>query len=504
MHCEMMTRNPLAQYARNVTSQFGEDGIVAEILQRIGVRNHTCVEFGAWDGKHLSNTWDLWHNQGWNAVLIEGEGERYRKLKESLKAYPAVNAVQAFVTPKGENDLDQILSLAKMPTDLDLLSIDIDGNEYYVWRQLTKFQSRIVVIEHNPTIPPELDLVQPLDEYFGASARALTRLAHEKGYGLASCTETNCIFVYREDFKALGFEEPLLEDIFPRNNLTYVVNAYDGAMFLNRNPTYSRQITELDVGVLMEELRRTLGIRKTTPLGRNVAPETLTSVKVFAIPNNAVPRIIWARALSVLKGRIARFPLVSSIRSRWHDRKQINDWIAAGTPVPPPHLIKQRVLRSYAKWYGISVLVETGTFMGDMVEAIQRHFGRVFSIELSPELYRRAHERFATCQNVQILQGDSTAVLPKVLEQIREPALFWLDGHYSEGITALGERETPILAELDHILRHSVKEHVILIDDARCFNGTHDYPTLSELKRFVEERRPNARFEVETDIVRIV
>ena len=86
---------------------------------------------------------------------------------------------------------------------------------------------------------------------------------------------------------------------------------------------------------------------------------------------------------------------------------------------------------------------------------------------------------------------------------MNEPCLFWLDGHYSEGITAKGQLNTPILAELNHILNHSIKDHVILIDDARCFNGLDDYPTIDELKKIIVDKKPALQFSVADDIIRI-
>ena len=147
--------------------------------------------------------------------------------------------------------------------------------------------------------------------------------------------------------------------------------------------------------------------------------------------------------------------------------------------------------------------VETGTYEGEMVEAMRTHFAKVYSVELSPEHFKRAAERFAAHENVEIIFGDSALMLPDVLMDITEPALFWLDGHYSAGNTAKGDTETPILSELDVILRHVVKGHVILVDDARCFNGTADYPTLAQLEAYLRERRPDASFEVKDDIIRI-
>jgi len=184
-------------------------------------------------------------------------------------------------------------------------------------------------------------------------------------------------------------------------------------------------------------------------------------------------------------------------------RREFNEWVAKGRPVPPPHYYKKRLVLEYAKRYRLSTLVETGTYMGDMVEACRRRFNAVFSIEIDTTLYQQAKERFRSHAHVTIVQGDSAEVLPGILEKVKEPCLFWLDGHYSGGVTGKGERETPIDSELRHIRRHGRRD-VILIDDARCFIGANDYPTIEELRTRVEELWPGHRFEIADDIIRIV
>jgi len=149
-------------------------------------------------------------------------------------------------------------------------------------------------------------------------------------------------------------------------------------------------------------------------------------------------------------------------------------------------------------------LIETGTYSGQMVEAMRQHFSRVVSIELGEEWYRRAAKRFAACPTVEIVHGDSAMMLPGILAGLHEPALFWLDGHYSGGTTARGEIDTPIVRELEHILGHSVKGHVVLIDDARDFTGSGDYPTVDAVERTVRHAWPRASFGVAEDIIRIV
>ena len=92
--------------------------------------------------------------------------------------------------------------------------------------------------------------------------------------------------------------------------------------------------------------------------------------------------------------------------------------------------------------------------------------------------------------------------MPEILSQIEEPCLFWLDGHYSEGITAKGEKETPILEELKHIFNHPIEDNIILIDDARCFTGYGDYPNIEGLKAVLLSRYPDNAFSIEDDIIR--
>ena len=127
----------------------------------------------------------------------------------------------------------------------------------------------------------------------------------------------------------------------------------------------------------------------------------------------------------------------------------------------------------------------------------------MYSIELSPELYERAEKKFSGHKHIALLKGDSSIILPEILNHIYESCLFWLDAHYSEGITARGKKETPILEELKHIFHHSVKNHVILIDDARCFNGKNDYPSIKEVKELIANQYPDYVINIKDDIIRV-
>ena len=124
------------------------------------------------------------------------------------------------------------------------------------------------------------------------------------------------------------------------------------------------------------------------------------------------------------------------------------------------------------------------------------------SIELSDHYFVAAESRFRYFTNVRLVHGDSASEMTAIVHELREPALFWLDGHYSGGTTARGGFDTPISSELRTIRASPICGHVILIDDARLFDGCHDYPHLDELLRQV---RLDGRFavEVSADVIRL-
>lgn len=183
--------------------------------------------------------------------------------------------------------------------------------------------------------------------------------------------------------------------------------------------------------------------------------------------------------------------------------RQLAEWEAAGRPAPPPHTVKQEIILQYAKEFQTPVFVETGTFEGDMVEAMRTRFERLYSIELMQEHYQRAVQRFSRHDHIQLFHGDSARMIKGVLESIDSPALFWLDGHFSGDGTAKADKETPIVEEIQTIAGHpKFPQHVILVDDARCFDGTCDYPTLEGMQKLATELG-YSQFSVNCDIIRI-
>ncbi len=188
-----------------------------------------------------------------------------------------------------------------------------------------------------------------------------------------------------------------------------------------------------------------------------------------------------------------------SKKSLW---QRVTGAFDSGTKLPT-HAQKQAVVREFAQRFGLQYLVETGTCHGDMVAAMQKDFKKVISIELSEPFYREVCERFKGVPNVELIHGDSGKEIGAVVERLPGPTLFWLDGHYSGGDTALGEKITPINEELRAILAPGRPNHVVLIDDARCFGGSSEYPTLDQVRELVQSLRPGWQMEVESDCIRI-
>ncbi len=206
--------------------------------------------------------------------------------------------------------------------------------------------------------------------------------------------------------------------------------------------------------------------------------------------------------------------MTESVRQRWRRfsvspafigltrRRVALQWRIRGRPLPPPHVVKQLAILRYQRSRQFATFVETGTFTGEMVEAMRPHFRRLISIEMSPQIYEAAVHRFAGDPHIQLFLGDSAVVLPQVLQRIREPALFWLDGHFMGGSTARSHEDSPVRHELRALLAHPVRGHLILIDDARLFDGTAGYPTIPELRAWIQRQRPGSDVRVEDDIIR--
>jgi hypothetical protein len=225
----------LLDYQKNIYSQSGEDGILAKILETLPSRDKWCVEFGAWDGQLFSNTCHLIDEAGYSAVMIEYDKARFKDLLKRHGQNPKFFGLNALVGFTKADGLDQLLAGTPIPRDFDVLSIDIDGNDYHTWNSTILYKPKIVVIEFNPTIPAEFEYVQKanLESNEGAGLLSLTRLGKAKGYELIAVTKFNAIFVRAEYYSLFGIanNDPrmLREDT---SHLTYLVSTYDGKIIV--------------------------------------------------------------------------------------------------------------------------------------------------------------------------------------------------------------------------------------------------------------------------------
>lgn len=224
---EIASKPKLIDYARNNYSQWGEDGIIEKIFNITGTTSKVAIEFGANDGFFFSNTAYLWSTQGWKGILIEGNKNDFPKLVHNTQSFNCI-PISEYVGIETHSNLEAILKKYNITDQIDLLSIDIDGNDYYVFDSLTTLHPRVIIVEHNPTLPATLDLYQPYDAAstnngFGSSVAALTRIAEKKGYKLICVTDTNCFFVQKELFHLFDEYETSLREIQTEKHLKYIV-----------------------------------------------------------------------------------------------------------------------------------------------------------------------------------------------------------------------------------------------------------------------------------------
>jgi hypothetical protein len=252
----------LADHASDTYSQSGEDGVIAKILSLLPESDRWCVEFGAWDGIHLSNVRRLILEQGYRAVMIEGSETKYRSLVANYAGNASVHPVHGFVGFGAEDGLDAILSRYEIPKNFDFLSIDIDGNDYHVWNAIHEYRPKVVCVEFNPTVPTEVEFVQAADPRVsqGSSLLSLVELARAKQYELVCVLHVNAFFVDSKYFPRFDIADngphALRRDL---SAVTWLFSGYDGTVHLagqRKLPWHGVVIEERKVQALPRPLRR--------------------------------------------------------------------------------------------------------------------------------------------------------------------------------------------------------------------------------------------------------
>ena len=202
---------PISYYEESVYSQNGEDGILRELFLRVGFTNRFVVDFGADDGIECNAAYWL-HQYRWDGLLIEAAADKFALLAHNYRTYAGVRVANEFVTV---DNIAAIFRRENVPVEFDLLSIDIDGNDYWVWEALAEYRPRVVVIEYNPTfVPPQLWVMaydpdhvfeRAHPNYHSASLESLALLGGRLGYALlgTDSNEVNAFFV-RDDLLELS------------------------------------------------------------------------------------------------------------------------------------------------------------------------------------------------------------------------------------------------------------------------------------------------------------
>jgi hypothetical protein len=193
----------------------GEDIVLQFMIDKLNLTNGHCMEFGARTGIAGSNILYLCKN-GYTGLMIEASDRYFKVLKKNMAKYPNVICDKRFITCE-ENTVDDILEEHKFPTDMDLISIDIDSNDYWVWKSMKKYKPKIVIIEFNPSFKESFTIEYnpkfkwKKDYHYGATAPALYKLGLEKGYDLVYIFPYNLVFIDKDvnngTFEALDIQK---------------------------------------------------------------------------------------------------------------------------------------------------------------------------------------------------------------------------------------------------------------------------------------------------------
>jgi len=446
-------------------SQHGEDFLLNEVFQN--KRSGFFVEVGCLDGIEFSNTY-FFEKKGWKGVCIEAHNDFIPKLRKNR---PHASIVHCAI---GETNKKDVIFYANKIGSLSTL----DKNEEHRWKKNYRdyfygFEEQVIPMRTLTSVFDELHVTE-IDfislDIEGYEVQALQGLNFEK------YSPRVFIIEYKDDNHKAELEKIL----FPA-----------GYKF------FSRLGCNLFYGLVPGDARIITGRYGVIPL--------------LQIDMEGVVHHHTADHLRPNVSRKIRLVLKKSIIGKiWRRYQQWRNDIR-NRKVTPSYKEKRQIIESYRKQYGVSKLIETGTFLGDTVEYFKSRFEYVYSIELSEELHRDAVDRFKHDGNVRIIQGDSGLILKTLITEIDSPALFWLDGHYSSEFyigekfirTAKSNKVTPIIQELETLLadRH---EHVILIDDARLFTGEDDYPKIDEVISIVRQSTLPYEISVAKDIIRIV
>ena len=206
----------ILDYTKNTSSQNGEDGIIEHIFHTLDTQRGNFIEFGAWDGKHLSNTYQL-YLKGWSGIYIEEDPSKFIELQSEFSSCERVTCLNRTVGYTANDNLDHLIdSSTHLPKSFDFISIDVDGLDYFILEKFQRHLPSVICIEvnagHSPLfeeiIPPEI-----AQNNIGQSLKVISDMAQTKGY-FPLCYTGN-LFLVKNEYKHL-FEKDIkpLKDIY--------------------------------------------------------------------------------------------------------------------------------------------------------------------------------------------------------------------------------------------------------------------------------------------------
>lgn len=175
-------------------------------------------------------------------------------------------------------------------------------------------------------------------------------------------------------------------------------------------------------------------------------------------------------------------------------------WNKKENAIDIPLCAKEDIISKYRIRHSIRIFIETGTNYGDMVWRQRNNFEEIYSIELATDLANFSTKRFRNKENIKIIQGDSGKIIARILDEINEPAILYLDAHYLGKNAVRGYKDCAISDELPVILSTGIN-HIIIINDAHLFKGERDYPSLDSISRYVRTACPESSINVENNCI---
>lgn len=208
----------LSRFDASVYSQNGEDGMIAEIFNRIGTKDKFFVEIGIGDGQQNNTRFLL--EQGWSGLWIDGDTDGIARASDTFKEFISSEKLRIINSMISVDNINHVLESAGVQNGFDFLSLDIDQNTSHVWRSL-QIKSRVSCLEYNASLPPSVSAESPYDEtaswdgtnWFGGSLKAFETIGRQKNMRLVGCdlNGVNAFFVDERDagdlFPATGAAE---------------------------------------------------------------------------------------------------------------------------------------------------------------------------------------------------------------------------------------------------------------------------------------------------------